>query len=71
MTIPVLAIAVGSLLIYSAITGQNPLSIIKVVLTGDQTVVTGANVGATLGTAAPGTVGTDIPNRGKSSGGTF
>jgi hypothetical protein len=51
MTIPVLAIAIGSLLIYSAITGQNPLAIIKTVLGGGGPGPTGATAGAALGTA--------------------
>ena len=65
MTIPVLAIAVGSLLIYSAITGQNPLAIIKTVLGAPPVVADAANTGATIGDQ------TIVPNRGKSTGGTF
>jgi hypothetical protein len=32
MTIPVVSLAVGALLIWAAITGQNPLAVIKEVL---------------------------------------
>lgn len=50
MTIPVLAIAVGALLIYAAIAGLNPIEVIKTVLGGGGAIVTGANTGAAIGT---------------------
>lgn len=41
MTIPILSLAVGALLIWAAITGQNPLLVIRSVL-GNEEITKGA-----------------------------
>jgi hypothetical protein len=41
MVIPILSLAIGGLLIWAAITGQNPLLVLKSVLT-NQPITTGA-----------------------------
>jgi len=37
MTLPILTLAIGAFLIWAAITGQNPLSVVKDILSGGRT----------------------------------